>query len=71
MPAEITPASAGDHIEVLSPSGAPARRGEIVEVLGAKHHEHSRVRWDDGRESIHYPSDGNKLVPAKRPAGKA
>ena len=71
MPAKVTPGSAGDHIEVFSPSGAPPRRGEIVEVLGAKRHEHYRVRWDDGRQSIHYPSDGTKLVPAKRPAGKA
>jgi hypothetical protein len=71
MPAKVTPGSAGDRIEVFSPSGARPRGGEIVEVLGAKHHEHYRVRWDDGRESIHYPSDGTKLVPAKRPGRKA
>jgi hypothetical protein len=71
MSPKITPGHPGDHIEVLSPSGAPARRGEIVEVLGGPHHEHYRVRWEDGRESIHYPSDGTKLVPARHPAGTA
>jgi hypothetical protein len=66
MPAKTTPGHRGDHVEVFSPSGAPSRRGTIVEVLGGPHHEHYRVRWEDGRESIHYPSDGTKIVPAKR-----
>jgi hypothetical protein len=47
------------------------RRGEIVEVFRGAHHEHYRVRWDDGRESIHYPSDGTKVRPAGHPAGRA
>jgi hypothetical protein len=34
-------------------------------------HEHYRVRWEDGRESIHYPSDGTKVVLAGRLAGMA
>jgi hypothetical protein len=71
MPAESRSGHPGDHIAVLSPSGAPARHGEIVEVLGATHHEHYRVRWEDGRESIHYPSDGTKLVPVRRPSGES
>ena len=71
MPAKITPGHAGDHLEVHSPTGGPPRRGEIVEVLGGPHHEHYRVRWEDGHESIHYPSDGTTVVPARRPAGKA
>jgi hypothetical protein len=70
MPAKATPGHKGDRVEVSSPSGAAPRRGEILEVLGREHHEHYRVRWDDGRESIHYPSDGTKLVPAKH-AGRA
>jgi Domain of unknown function (DUF1918) len=62
MPAKITPGRIGDSIEVSSHGGAPARHGEIVEVIGEAHHE--RVRWDDGHESIHYPSDGTRITPA-------
>lgn len=32
--------------------GEPSRTAEILEVLGAGEHEHYRVRWEDGRESI-------------------
>jgi hypothetical protein len=67
MSASVTPGRPGDRLEVFSHGGAPPRRGEIIEVLGQPHHEHYRVRWDDGRESIHYPSEGTKLVAARRP----
>ena len=63
MPAKTHPGRAGDRLEVSAPSGRPQRAGEIVEVLGGPHHEHYRVRWDDGRESIHYPSEGTRIVP--------
>jgi rRNA processing protein Gar1 len=36
--------------------GERERLGEILEVLGAPDHVHFRVRWDDDRESIFYPS---------------
>ena len=36
--------------------GETERTGEILDVLGESGHEHFRVRWDDGRESIFYPS---------------
>jgi Domain of unknown function (DUF1918) len=68
MPAKIVPGKAGDWIEVVSPGGGPARRGQILEVLGGPHHEHYRVQWMDAHESIHYPSDGTRFLPAK-PAG--
>jgi hypothetical protein len=68
MPPKTTPGRPGDHIEIFSPSGASPRRGRIIEVLGRPQHEHYRVGWDDGRESIHYPSDGTKVLPAKQPA---
>jgi Domain of unknown function (DUF1918) len=71
MPAKITPGHSGDRIEIASIGGAPARRGQILEVLGGPHHEHYLVRWEDGRESIHYPSDGTKFIPATHAAGKA
>jgi Domain of unknown function (DUF1918) len=32
--------------------GEPTRTGEILEVLGAAEHEHYRVQWDDGHESV-------------------
>ena len=71
MPAKTTTGHPGDRIEIASIGGAAARRGRILEVLGGPHHEHYLVSWDDGRESIHYPSDGTKFVPATRSAGKA
>jgi len=36
--------------------GEGRRIGEILEVLGTNSHEHYRVRWDDGHESVFYPS---------------
>jgi hypothetical protein len=44
------------------------RRGEIVEVLGGEHHEHYLVRWDDDHESVHYPSDGTRILRTNQPA---
>lgn len=50
-------AHAGDHVIVQGPKvGAPARTGEIIEVLPHDGGEHYRVRWDDQRESIFFPS---------------
>ncbi len=54
----------GDRIEVRDIGGTPRRQGEIVEVLGEPGHEHYRVRWSDGHESIHFPADGTRIVPA-------
>jgi hypothetical protein len=36
--------------------GEGRRIGEILEVVGEPGHEHYRVRWDDDRESVFYPS---------------
>jgi hypothetical protein len=41
------------------------RTGEILEVLGELAHEHYRVRWDDGHESIFYPSSDATIRQAK------
>ena len=35
--------------------GEGRRTGEILEILGSPGHEHYRVRWEDGRETIFYP----------------
>lgn len=68
-----TPTSArvGDWIETRGVHGEPARRGEILELLGRGGHEHYRVRWDEQHESILYPADGVIIVPSpKRRAGR-
>jgi Ala-tRNA(Pro) deacylase len=58
----------GDVI-VVNPHhlGEPERTGEILDVLGESGHEHFRVRWDDGHESIFYP--GNDAT-VRRESGK-
>jgi hypothetical protein len=62
MPAKLTPGQIGDQLEVSAPGGGPPRYGRIVEVLGGPHHEHYRVRWSDEHHSIHYPSDGTRVI---------
>ena len=64
MPAKLSSGHVGDHIEVSSPGGGAPRRGKIIEVLGAPGHEHYLVLWTDEHQSIHYPSDGTRIVPA-------
>lgn len=51
-------ARVGDLVAAHQISGGPARRGRIIEMLGHEGHEHYRVQWDDGHESICYPADG-------------
>jgi len=51
-------AEVGDRIEAHGLHGRPSRRGKVVALLGCAGHQHYRVRWDDQRESIVYPSDG-------------
>ena len=47
--------------------GEGRRTGEILEVLGEPGHEHYRVRWEDGRETVFYPSsDATVRRPASR-----
>ena len=64
MPTTPTPAPGwiieieGHHV------GAPKQILEIVEVLGSPDHMHYRVRWEDGHESILYPSSDVHVRPA-------
>ncbi len=52
----------GDHIVIESHRVGEARRtGEILEVLGEAGHEHYRVRWADGSETVFYPSSDAKV----------
>jgi Domain of unknown function (DUF1918) len=53
-----TPARAGDEIVVAGHSvGDLSKTALILEVLGDPGHERFRVRWEDGHESILFPSD--------------
>jgi hypothetical protein len=59
----------GDVIEVAGHKlGEAARTGEILEVLGEPGNPHFRVRWEDGHESIFYPSNDAVVRPARRAA---
>jgi len=67
MSAKDAPAAAivGDWLEVRGIHGEPARRGQIVEILGEPGHEHYKVHWDERHESIVYPADGVEVIHKK------
>jgi hypothetical protein len=46
--------------------GEGSRTAEILEVLGEPGHEHYRVRWEDDRETIYYPSSDATIRAASR-----
>jgi ribosomal protein L4 len=51
-------AKAGDMIEITGHAVHDApKTAEILEVLGEAEHEHFRVRWEDGHESIFFPGE--------------
>jgi hypothetical protein len=55
----------GDWLEARDIHGEPARRGQIVEILGEPGHEHYKVHWDEQHESIVYPADGVHIIHKK------
>jgi hypothetical protein len=56
--AQGLPAAVGDLIEITGHAvGDSPRTAEILEVLGGTGHEHFRVRWEDGHESIYFPAE--------------
>ncbi len=55
-------ARVGDLIEARGLFGQPARRGQIIELIGQAEHQRYRVRWDEQHESIVYPADGVMIV---------
>ena len=69
MPGASTkPVAAGDAVEVTGHKvGDAARHGRIVEVLGEPGHVHYRIAWDDGRESVLYPSSDLSVTPSAAP----
>ena len=65
MKADTATARAGDLIVIHEHRVGESRRiGEILEVLGEAGHTHYRVRWDDDRETIFYPSNDAVIQPA-------
>lgn len=61
--ARLADARPGDWLEVHRTGGGAPRRGQIVEVLGRHERPHFRVRWDEAAETLHYPSEGDRLLP--------
>lgn len=50
----------GDRvIEESEQVGHHGREGEVVEVLGEGDNVHYRIRWEDGRETVLFPSSGS------------
>ena len=59
-------AKVGDEIVIDGPhTGDVPREGEILEVMQRGGIEHYRVRWDDGHESIFYPSSDVTIRPPR------
>jgi Domain of unknown function (DUF1918) len=59
---QVWDAAVGDVVVIEGHHvGDSHRAGEILEVLGSRGHEHYRVRWDDDRETIFYPSSDATL----------
>jgi hypothetical protein len=46
--------------------GQGRRLGEVLEVLGEPSHEHYRVRWEDGHETVFYPSNDATIEHVER-----
>ena len=60
----------GDVVEITGHRvGESVRTGEILEVIGEPGQMHFQVRWEDGHESIVYPSS-DAVVRSRRVAPK-
>jgi Domain of unknown function (DUF1918) len=46
--------------------GDQRRKGEILDVLGSPEHEHYRVRWEAGSETIFYPGASDATIEPRR-----
>jgi len=64
---EAPRAQVGDVIVVHGHRlGESSRSGEILEILGTAEHEHYRVRWEDGHESVFIPGSDAVIRHAER-----
>jgi hypothetical protein len=58
-------AQVGDCIIVESNKVGGARKsGEVLEVIGGAGGRHYRIRWEDGHESIVFPSSDATVLTA-------
>jgi Domain of unknown function (DUF1918) len=57
------PVKVGDEI-VVDPTrpGTPRPEGEILDILESGGVVHYRVRWDEGHESVFFPSSDAHVV---------
>jgi uncharacterized protein DUF1918 len=71
--AETTPdVTVGDLIEIEAHQvGGAHRTGEIIELLGEREHRHFRVRWEDGTETIFFPSSDAHMIHPQEATKKA
>jgi len=59
----------GDVVEISGHKlGQVARTGAILEVIGEPGREHFRVRWEDGHESVVFPSSDTIVRPRRASA---
>ena len=64
-------AHVGDRITVESNKVGGARKlGEVLEVIGGSSGKHYRVGWEDGHESIVFPSSDASVTPGQRKSGR-
>jgi Ala-tRNA(Pro) deacylase len=65
MPTQETHETVPRHATIVvsgAHAGDPPRRGEVLETLGTAEHPHYLVRWEDGRETLFYPSANATIV---------
>jgi hypothetical protein len=63
----VLPGRIGDLVVIEGRRVGHSRRiGEILEVLGEPGHEHYRVHWDAGHETVFYPSNDATIQRAQR-----
>ena len=59
-------AQVGDRITIESNRvGGVRRSGEVVEVIARTGGNHYRIRWDDGHETVFFPSGGATVEHAR------
>lgn len=63
---DVSAARVGDWLEVKGVAGGPPRRGMILEVLRRAERAHYRVQWDEGYESLVYPTEAIVHHPARQ-----
>ncbi len=53
----------GDRIAIESEHvGEGSREGTVLEVIGSGDGIHYRVKWDDGHESVLFPTAGSVTI---------